>query len=391
MEVKIIKFDHFGRGIGYINDKVVFVNKTLPGEIVDIKVIKEKSKYLEGKIVKIKEKSTDRIESICPYYNECGGCDLLHTNYKMEKKFKIDKCIELLGKCDNFYETNNLNYRNKVTLHIKNNKIGFYKDNTHELVSINYCYLLDDKINKVINDLNEIDKNKINKIIIKCHNNKLLLDVVGIVSNDFINYFDYVETIIINNKILKGKGFLEESIFGKKFIVTSEAFFQVNKYGLININNIIERYLKGKNINKVLDLYSGTGLWGILISDYVKDIICIEINKEACRNANINIKNNNIDNIKIINGKVSDYIDSFNNIDLVITDPPRSGLDTKTINYLKKINSKYFIYISCDMYTLKRDLKELDNIYEIKEINLVDMFRGTYHCEVVTILERKID
>ena len=130
-------------------------------------------------------------------------------------------------------------------------------------------------------------------------------------------------------------------------------------------------------------------MWSILIRDKVKELYSVEINKEACENAKDNLKKNNISNIKVINGDVKDYIDSFKNLDLVIVDPPRSGLDKKTREYLKKINSKYLIYISCDMHTLKRDLDELKDIYEITEIDLVDMFKRTYHCEVVTILERK--
>ena len=159
--------------------------------------------------------------------------------------------------------------------------------------------------------------------------------------------------------------------------------------GLENINKIVQSYLINKNIKKVLDLYSGTGLWGILISDNVKNITAIEINKEACDNAKDNLLKNNISNVKIINGDVKDFIDNFKDIDLVITDPPRSGLDKKTIEYLKKIKSKYFIYISCDMLTLKRDLNDLEDIYQIEAINLVDMFKRTYHVETVCLLSLK--
>ena len=136
-------------------------------------------------------------------------------------------------------------------------------------------------------------------------------------------------------------------------------------------------------------MYSGTSLWGILISDYVKKVTSVEINKESCNNALINIQRNEIDNIKVINGKVEDYIDTFKSIDLVIIDPPRSGIDKKTREYLKIINSKYIIYISCDMFTLKRDLEDLKEIYEIKDISLVDMFKRTYHVETVCLLCRK--
>ena len=389
MEVKIIKFDHFGRGIGYINKKIVFIDKSLPDEILEIDIVKEKSKYIEGKIETIIKENSHRIKSVCPYYDNCGGCNFLHTDYDLEKEFKINKATELLGRCDRFYETNDLNYRNKVTLHVKDNKIDFNKKNSNELISISYCHLLNDNINKVINDLEKINKEKVSEIIIKSNNNEILLDIKGQVNNDILSVFDYVDTVINNGKVIKGLGYINEVIDKKIFKITSNAFFQVNKEGLLNIYNIIKDFIKNKSINNALDLYSGTSLWGILISDYVNSIKCIEFNKEACLDAIDNIKNNNIKNIEVINGKVSEYIDAFKDIDLVIIDPPRSGLDNKTIYYLKRIKSKYIIYISCDMYTLKRDLELLKDVYNINNINLVDMFKRTYHVECVCLLCRK--
>ncbi len=391
METSIIKFDHFGRGIGKINEKIVFVNRTLPGEIVEVKITNNKKNYQEGIVTKIIKESKDRIKPICPYYDKCGGCNFLHTNYEVEKKFKIEKANELFGKIDNFYETKNFNYRNKVTLHVDNNKLGFYQENSNRIIEIDYCYLLDNNINRVIKDLREVNLSNyhVKKIIIKSNQDKILLNIDNNIDNYFISKFDYVNVIISNGKIVKGDGFIEETIDGKTFKITSSAFFQVNKEGLENINKIIKEYLDNKKINNVLDLYSGTSLWGILLSDKVNEVTSIEINKEATVNAKDNIKKNNINNIKVINGDVKNYVDKFNDIDLVIVDPPRSGLDKQTRSYLKKINSKYIIYVSCDMLTLKRDLSELKEIYVIKNINLVDMFRGTYHCESIAILERK--
>lgn len=389
MELKISKFDYFGRGIGRINDKVVFVSKALPNEIINIKLIKEKSKFSEGIVSNIIKSSDNRIEAICPYYNKCGGCTFLHTTYDVEKDFKINKAIELLGRCDNFYETNNLNYRNKVTLHVKDNKIGYYEEKSNSLVEIKYCYLLNDNINKVIDDLVNCNLNKVNKIIIKTHKNKILVNFFGEINKDIINKLSYVDTIISDNKIVKGNGYLEEEINGKKFKITSEAFFQVNNEGLLNILDIINNFLDNKKINNVLDLYSGISLWGILISDKVSNVTSIEINKEACQNAKDGLIKNNITNVTVINGDVKDYIDKFKDIDLVLIDPPRSGLDKKTRDYLKIINSQYIIYISCDMISLKRDLEELKELYIIKEIDLVDMFKRTYHVESVCLLSRK--
>ncbi len=391
MKVNIIKFDHFGRGIGKIDNKVVFVEKALPNEIVDIKITNVKKNYLEGKIVEIIKEDPKRIKPVCPFYNLCGGCDFLHTSYEQEKIFKLEKGKELLGTINSFYETKKLNYRNKVTLHVSDNKLGFYEEKSKEIVEINYCYLLNNSINKVIEDWKRINLSNYNieEIIIRSNQDKLLLNIDKKVDNFIIDTFNYVDTIISNKKIVKGKGFIDEVIDGKVFKITSNAFFQVNKEGLENIHNIIKLFLNNKKINKVLDLYSGTSLWGILVSDYVKEVTSIEINMEACYNALENIKNNNIKNVKVINGDVQDYIDKFKDIDLVIVDPPRSGLNKKTRDYLNKISSKYIIYISCDMQTLKRDLEELKEKYDVLSINLVDMFKRTYHCESIVILEWK--
>lgn len=391
MKVNITKFDHLGRGIGRIDEKVVFVDKALPQETVDVIITKTKKNYCEGRINSILKKSQKRIKPVCPFYEKCGGCHFLHTTYDHEKDFKISKARELLGRCDSFYETKDLNYRNKVTLHVDKNKIGFYKEKTNEIIEIDYCYLLDNQINKVISDLKKMDLSKYDfkTIIIKANLVKILLWVDSKIDDYFINNFNYVDTIICGNKVVKGKGFINEIIDNKVFKITSKAFFQVNKEGLENIYQIISDFLKNKSINKALDLYSGTSLWSILISNYVNEIISIEINEEATVNAKDNIKKNNISNIKVINGDVKDYLNEFFDIDLIIVDPPRSGLDKKTKEYLKKINSQYLLYISCDMQTLKRDLNDLKNNYNIISVNLVDMFKRTYHCEVVTILERK--
>ena len=389
MKLEIIKFDHFGRGIAKDNDKIVFVQNALPREIVDVIITNLKKNYSEAKINKIIKESKDRIPSICPFYEKCGGCQFLHTNYEVEKQFKINKACEVLGRCDHFYATEKLNYRNKCTLHYIGNDVGYYQKGTNKVIKINHCYLVHDLINMVIKDISSISFKQSGEIIIKANNQKLLLNINGNITEDNLQKLNYVDTIIYNNKLIKGDGYLIEKINGKDFIITSKAFFQVNLEGLQHILEIINRFIQKVQIQKVLDLYSGTGLWGILISDKVDNVIAVEVNKEACQNALENIKRNNIHNIKVINGKVEDYIDNFSNIDLVIVDPPRCGLDNKTREYLKRISSKYIIYISCDIQTLKRDLQNLMEKYDLLEVNLVDMFKRTYHVESVCLLSRK--
>ncbi len=389
MEVRIEKLDNFGNGIAHINNKIVFVKRALPNELVDIEIYKEKKEIAFAKIVNIIEPSKDRIKPICPYYDRCGGCDLLHTTDEVEKEFKTNKAKHLFNRCDNYYDTDNLNYRNKIVLHSKNNHYGLYQEETNDLVEIDYCYLVDDKINKIIKSLKKDNIWGDFDITIRCFDDDILLSLDGIINN--ITFYDttkIVKTIIVNNKIIVGDGYINFNLNNYKIRLGSKSFFQVNLKGLNNIYKIINRFLENKSIHHAIDLYSGVSLWSILINDKVDEIDSIEINEEACLNAKYNLLENNISNVNVINGKVEDYIDRFNNIDLVITDPPRSGMDKKTIDYLKSINSKYIIYISCNMDTLKRDLDFLDN-YNIIELDLVNMFKKTYHCETVVILERK--
>lgn len=392
MEVLINKLDHFGNGIGKINDKVIFVKKGLDGEIVDVKVTKDKKKFMEGEINEVIKASSSRIKSICPYYDKCGGCNFLHTTYEKEISFKKNKGIELLGNVNKFYETDKLNYRNKVTLHIKGDKLGFYKEKTNDVIDIDYCYLLDDKINFVLDKLNDYIKKNIHElkcVVIRTNGKEILIDINGFVTDDFFDEFEFLDTIIYNNEVVKGNGYLEYVIDNKKFIVNAKSFFQVNNYGLESINKIIKGYLEKIECHTVLDLYSGISTWGILVSNYAKKIISIEENSFATHDALINKELNNLDNLEVVNGRVEDYIDRFKDIDLVIIDPPRSGLDKKTKEYLKKIKAKRMIYISCDMITLKRDLEEFNDIYKTVDIKLVDMFKKTYHVESVVLLELK--
>lgn len=366
MQVRIEKLDTFGRGIAHINNKICFVENALPNELVDIKIIKEKTKYCEAKVINYIETSKDRIEVDCPYYEKCGGCNLRHLKYEKENEFKQQKVEELLKhigniniKVNNIIYGNEYNYRNKVTFHKSNNKIGYYEKNTRNIIHIEKCLLLDNKINDLIGNIDDSS----NEIVIRTSN-------------------DSKDIILNNNKQII------TNIGNKKYYLSRNSFFQVNKYLTKDLFNLIRKSIT-KKYNKCLDLYCGTGTIGIYISDLVNNIIGIDYNESNISDANKNKKLNNINNISFICDKVENKINEFNDIDLIIVDPPRAGLDNKTKEYLIKINPELIIYVSCDPVTLSRDLKDLSNSYAIKEVTPVNMFPRTYHVETVSVLTRK--
>ena len=392
MEIEILDFDDLGSGLGKIDEKVCFVKNGLPKEVLKVEIVKENKNYSNCEIKDIILKSKDRINPICPFYQECGGCNFLHATKSLENEFKLKKGEKFLGKIENFYKTRELNYRNKVVFHVKNGNIGFFKEKTNELVSINYCYLLNDKISEVLKlFLENKDLNFNGNILIRVNN--LEDSLVAITGNykyiDLIKTSNLITNLIYNDKVIKGNSYFYEVISDYKFKVSYKSFFQVNLDGLISIKTILENFLQDKNIRNALDLYSGTSVLGIIISKYVKNVISVEENKSSTDDALINKDLNKINNLQVINGRVEDYIDTFKDIDLIILDPARRGLDLKTISYLKKIKSKYLIYIACKMDSLRRDTMYLKDDYEVLENYLVDMFPRTNEVESVSILKLK--
>ena len=195
------------------------------------------------------------------------------------------------------------------------------------------------------------------------------------------------DTIIINSKVTKGNGYIEENIGDLKFIISPTSFFQVNNVGMINIYNKVLDYVDGGNI---LDLYCGTGTIGIYVSKKADKVLGIEINEEAIKDALLNKKINNINNVDFISGDVGTVLSKNKfKFDIVIVDPPRAGLDNNSINNIIKINPKKIIYVSCDPVTLARDLNILKEYYDVLEITPFDMFSNTYHVECVCLLIMK--
>ena len=180
MQVKVIKFDDLGQGISKINNKVCFIEKALPEEELEIEVTKNSKDYSKGIIKNILKENKERIEPICKYYKECGGCNFLHTTLDLESKFKINKCINYFNINPTFIKTIDYNYRNKVVLHVKDGNLGYYKERTHDLIKIDYCYLLSNNLNLVIELFNKYkDSNFNGEILIRDNSKEIIVSIEG--------------------------------------------------------------------------------------------------------------------------------------------------------------------------------------------------------------------
>ena len=376
--VEIIDEDNIGNGIAKIDNKVIFIKNALKNEKIEIEIIKNNKNYMVGKIINIKEKSNKRVNPICKYYESCGGCNFLHTTFENEINIKTKYLERLFNHEIEYMHVNNeLNYRNKVVLHVIKGKLGYFNDKTHEICIINHCNLLSPKINLKISELSKMNLNNINEIMIREIDNNIMINILGNIDNFNID----CDSLYINNKYIKGNEYLIDNINNFKFSIYPESFFQVNKEGMINIYNKAKLYIN--NGNSLLDLYCGTGTISLWMNECFKKIVGIDINESSIKNANINKKLNNIKNVEFICDDAKNIKERF---DSIIVDPPRSGLSKKVIDYLDNSKSNKIVYISCNPNTLKRDIDLLNN-YKLTKLSFTSMFPRTKHIECVCLLE----
>ena len=394
MQVEIIKMDDLGRGIGYLNNKIIFIPKTLIGDIVNVNIIVDKKKYSIGKVVSYIKKSNDYINPICPYFEKCGGCSYLNINYNKAFDIKINNyknkllknniiCDIEVIKSDNIY-----NYRNKITLKIKDGNIGYYEEGTNNIVCINKCIIANDTINNFIPNINKLNI-KNGEIVIRCNYKNELLIILKTLDKVNINnlIYDNVVGIVLNNECIYGNNHFVDKINNLLFEVSYNSFFQVNPYITSELFNVVNKYID--KTDDVLDLYCGVGTLSLNASINANSVYGIEIIKNAIDNASKNKILNNISNAIF---KVEDLSKSKNfkyKFNTLIVDPPRSGIDKSVMDIINDKKPEKVIYVSCDKNTFIRDINILKNYYNINKIYMFDMFSNTYHVECVVTLYRK--
>ena len=435
--VEIIDNGFEGEGIAKIEGFTVFVPNSLKGEKVRILIVKVLSSHAFGKILEIIEKSDVRVESDCATYKRCGGCNLRHIKYEETLKMKQNAVQSLVNKTlktrINVEETlgmeNPYHYRNKAQYPIgidKNGEpiIGVFAKRTHEIIPIANCLIQNketEKLAKFVFDYiiksnisiydektgKGLVRHIVTKIGIKTNEIMCIIVINGHdipneekIVNEITNNFENVKTIIKNinmkntnvilgkeNINLYGDGYIKDKLGKYIFKISPLSFYQVNP---IQAEKLYKIGVEGAKITKndiVFDLYCGIGTISLFMSKYAKKVYGIEIVEEAVEAAKENAKINKINNTEFIAGDVEEILDNLinrNNIipDIVMVDPPRKGLDNKSIENILKIKPKKLVYISCNPATLIRDLSKLEEKYNIELIKLVDMFPFTRTCGV---------
>lgn len=430
--VKILDNGYNGEGIAKIDGFTIFIPNAIKGEKVKILIVKVLSSHAFGKIVEIIEKSEFRLDADCETYKRCGGCSLRHIQYEQTLKMKQNAVQSLVNKTlktkvqvqETLGMRNPYKYRNKAQYPVgvdKNGEpqIGVYANRTHEIVPIKSCLIQNEQTEKIAKFILEfIRKNNISiydeksgkglvrhivtKIGIKTNEIMCIIVINGKtipkekeLVKEIIKKYPHVKSIIKNINIkntnvilgqeninLFGSGCIEDVLGDYRFKISPLSFYQVNPTQAEKLYNIgVEEAKIAKN-DVVFDLYCGIGTISLFMAKYAKKVYGIEIVEEAIKSAKENAKINDIENAEFVAGDVEIILDDFINKkkiipDIVMVDPPRRGLDNKSIENILKVNPKKIVYISCNPATLVRDLSKFETKYNINFIKPVDMFPYT--------------
>lgn len=412
-KVTITGLDYKGDGIARIDDNFIYVQGALEGEEVLVKLFKVKKNIGFGQLLEVIKESEHRVNTT----NKLGSINLSHLSFKEQLNWQTKVTKDTFDKVfKNDFNVSNIvtdnvetNYRNKVVFHVLENrtlKLGLYKTNSKDLIEVNNFLLANNKANELLASLNasgiNVDFRRLKHIMIKNNSkNELLVTLVSMNRSfmgkeeliEFISHNESVNGITLNIKdneevILGHKSYTLYGINELKegnLLITDQSFSQVN-YGVMNlVYSIIKENVKGK---KIIDAYSGIGSIAYSILNDKNNITLIESNLANIKIAQKIKEKNNYNNVEIVHDLAENAIEKFN-ADTLIVDPPRVGLKESFVNEINRQTPNRVIYLSCNLQTLVRDVRLMEENYQIKEIHPIKMFPQTNSFETLVILDKK--
>lgn len=431
-------------GILYAQKDVVYVKQAMKGETVKVKIIKKSQNTYIGELISVIKKEKGRCDAPCSIYNRCGSCHLMHMNYEQQLKEKKDVMIKMVKKSqvshlrvhDVVGMKHPYNYRNKMIIGFQKDKqrkirAGFYEEYSHNIIPYQSCMLHDEECDRIIQTIaglmekfrvepyNEDKRTGLLRhvLIRRGEVSKQIMVVLVLNSNVFASRKNFVQellkkhpsiTTVVQNvntrktsivlgdqeRVLHGKGYIEDVLCGLTFRISPKSFYQINhaQTEVLYEKGISLLQLKGRE--RLLDAYCGIGTIGMVASKQAKEVVGVELNKDAVEDAKRNAIANKISNVRFICDDAGKYMvkcaNSKQRFDAVMMDPPRSGSTKEFMDSVIKLNPNKIVYISCNPYTQIRDLEYFNKKgWVAKDMYLFDLFPQTNHVESIVLLQRK--
>ncbi|MDD4099577.1 MAG: 23S rRNA (uracil(1939)-C(5))-methyltransferase RlmD [Candidatus Cloacimonetes bacterium] len=435
--LQIQKIAMGGMGLGFHENKAIFVPFTAIGDVVDVQISLEKKDHAFARVQSYQSRGKGTQDPGCEAFgNEdaCGGCDWLMVDYPTQLQYKDQLINELFRQYQPHTEIFPIvgsekpyHYRNKVFMPVGAEHYGIFARYSHEIIPHTACrnhppifdeiaaYTFDQCRKAKVEAYNESEHSGcLRHIGLRCNGDrsKILLILVtrtarlpfsNTIVRGITEKFPSVSGIVQNihrekgnvilggeEKLLFGQDYLEDSLSDVKFRIHYRSFWQINSGSMENILAAMRARLKPGV--KLIDAYCGIGAIGLALSDTIGELTGIEEVSEAVQDARLNAEMNGVEHAKFIHGKAEQLLGQVMHdftADVLVLDPPRSGVPESSLWAIRAAGIKEILYLSCSPMSLARDLKILlgEGKYKLESISSFDMFPNTWHIECLAHLK----
>jgi len=407
LDIRIENLVYGGDGMGRMADgRAVFVPYSIPGELVRARIVEEKPHFARAQMLEVLEPAPRRISARCKHFTVCGGCHYQHMDHTAQLEAKsaiLQEQLERIGGVKKVPEVEIVAapepwyYRNSVQFHLtREGKLGYQRAHSNQTFAIGECHLPEEPINLFWPQIDIESLPRLERITIR---SGMAGDLMLILESTYPEPLEFsieagplsiVQESPSGSLVLAGSDHLAMEVLDRQFQVSSASFFQVNP---VLANEMVGHLLKHLPLDEtmtVLDVYCGVGLFSAFLAPKVKGLVGIEVSAESCNDFTVNL--DEFDHVALYEAPAEVVLSSVNfHPDVIVVDPPREGLGTKTVEGILAQEAKTLAHVSCDPATLARDAKRLiAGGYRLKKIVLLDMFPQTYHIESITYWERSI-
>ncbi len=442
IDLTIDDLSNSGDGVGRWQERVVFVPNTVPGDKLQVRLMRVKPTYGFGKSLTMLEPSPHRVRPACIVADKCGGCQWQAVSYPRQlqaKEHQVQSTLMRLGGFESvpmepiLAASQPLTYRNKATYPLERGpggavKAGYYRQGTHQIVNLNRCPIQHEALNPLLVDAKAVIRDRewslynekkhqgrLRHLALRVGHNTgetlLTLVTTGYLpgvkeqAEQWLSEHPDLVGVCINlngkktntvfgeeTRCLAGQAYLEEMFLGLRLRIQPTTFFQVNTPQAEALVSLLLEWLNLQGNETVIDAYCGIGTLSLPLARHAASCLGIESQSESVAQARQNAALNGLQNTEFFVGAVEDLlleISQQRSVDVVVLDPPRKGCDRTVLDALLEIGPGRIVYMSCNPATLARDLKVLcDQAYGLKRVQPADFFPQTAHVECVAFLER---
>ncbi len=406
IEFRVDQLVYGGEALGRLQDgKAVFVPYAIPGEHVRVRLVEDKPRFARAELVEVLDAVAERVSPRCHHFSTCGGCHYQHIGYPAQlqaKKAILEEQLRRMGGLKDIPAVSvepspeSYAYRNHIQFHLtRDGMLGFQKARSNETLAIRECHLPETAINDIWPRIEVDPFSGLKRVSVRLGaDGEAMVVLEGLANESFKSSLEDLAISIVQisssgQVVLAGRDHIFLEVLGRSFKVSAGSFFQVNT---LQANKMVQHLVANLPLDEaaiVLDLYCGVGLFSAFLAPRVKRLIGIEISPTACDDFSSNLDEFN--NVELYEAKVEEVLFSQQfNPEIIIMDPPRTGLGAKAVQGLIAQGARRLVYVSCDPATLARDARELvAGGYQMRQVTLFDLFPQTYHIESISYWDKE--